>query len=668
MRQESHRVYWHQWGRQLPADGGFETGNRTVQTPRQLITSSANIRISEAARAQDVTQLLRKTLNFAELQQQQQQNLKKKASVPQDSLVLVGTIRHRSVQFEHEPPPSPPHMPPQPSSPVERHELSPLATEPIHVIRSLQGGDSPLVIRDKLLEYICERYDGNSKIRGSTAQLQWFFVPGSEPSGNIPNFINLDGYCTDMDDDDEDNENYKDDDESDYGCDYGGEIDDCEDEWGTTAQHLEELPWKKTSFQPSCVSPSKTITCTTLDSSLPQPQTQFPLHKNRLFNMERKEKIYARERRKLMQLNQSRAVVGFNCISGYLLKRSSRDKHVWKRVHCTLTDDYLWFVSRYYEHDTTSFHKRIGLAQALLVEPNSSTSSTEPASMFRVPFCFELIASNGVSHVFRSVNAALQRKWIAHLSERIVQCHDNKLMAQAELIVGDETVARNKRLAKVALPQSILGGVSDGNVPRKVTLVMRFGMAVAEYRERCRHIQAILPGKSHVVLAMSTSNSSERLHHNALSSPSKSNTSFDDDLSQPEVAPFDPETLDMVRAAWDVAISLLTGTTMVAFSIPGASLSSHDGSRRMVRSLETICRHIEYVITGHLRPISDSSVFSVGQSLRADLCQDDPPPMDLFDTLLLELQSLTAVSHAGGSQSITTTGVHLNGTHTNGEW
>ena len=116
---------------------------------------------------------------------------------------------------------------------------------------------------------------------------------------------------------------------------------------------------------------------------------------------------------------------------------------MWRRVHCVLTDDYLWFVSRRYAKQNLSFakHGRVRLTRALLLEPSS-----DYAPLYRTPYAFEMVAADGTSHIFRASNRTVQRQWIKSISDRIIQSYENSLVESAQLIVNDECKAHARRI------------------------------------------------------------------------------------------------------------------------------------------------------------------------------------------------------------------------------
>jgi hypothetical protein len=770
---ESHRIYWQQWLSSSESSAGH-----VPQSRRELITSSAAIRISpDAARARDVTDLLRDTLNLSSLerpqqQQQQQHTLENNgngntttADLHQDSLVLVGTLYSLPpdyVQFEHEPsiaasPNTPSSEFPSRTSPND-DQITPTVSasaappfhsqrsDPFHVVKTLQPDDNPLRMRDKMIEHL-RRIQESASAAASAAsatpppmelggraiqavatiapKIQWYFVPGkAEPHSPIPSCIDLDGYCTSMeeeDDDDDDDEEDEEDDDNDNGNHSDGEKDNGNGEGSTTE-------WKNNdgSFVSSCP-----WSATTTNSATPDTKSI------------REQQRIRRELRRYIQLGQcqSAAMQQQSCVSGFLLKRSRKDPHVWRRVHCILTEDYLWYVTRIQPPPQSSrafqnyprqqqqqqpfnqpsfrmarHHGRIDLLRALLLEEPSSSTTFESASsggpLYRIPDAFEIVNARGTSHIFRASCRKLQSQWVHALSDRIVQRFENSLMALAEMIVADECVARNKRMASVAVqPLNISQGKlqqqqqqrqqeeeeeeeelasattttttttdATSHPPRArcenksadthyglfTKKVLRLGMQVSQYRERCRHVKAILPAKQPVVVVTKEVPNSATNHKKKITEP-----------ALPE--PLDPETKEMVLATWRAASSLLARATQVAMDVQASSLlgskwnhqnyhphhihsaspSNKEGKRTLSRSLETLCRHVDYVITGQFRQLSDGGFTATGAeaangggsgsksrlgSHRGLDQSHDPPPIDLFDLLLAELQSVAAVT------------------------
>ena len=847
---ESHRIYWQQWLTPSPSSAGGP------KSRRELITSSAAIRISpDTARARDVTKLLRDTLNLSSLNNGNGNNDNSvvddtSADRFRDSLVLVGTLYSLPpdyVQFEHEPPPIVNRTPsPQPSNPQRTppgsswpnghnalakndsskqlpvyYYSSSQTSEPFHVVKTLAPNDNPLKVRDVMMDHLrriqastnvtlmitgtANKVNSSSSASSTTSsmslispKIQWYFVPGtSEPSSPIPSCIDLDGYCTSMenDDDEEESENGS------HGMFDEDENDDCDsasnDEriWDDSSPNFDlllsrcPLSTHFPSSRRSSTGDSKAVGNFTppssLDDSVASKKAALQLT-CKLSAAELERRRQRRELRRYTQLSQCRSLSN-QCVSGYLLKRSHCDPHVWRRVHCVLTEDSFWHVTRVstYRHQKVHAqstdvdvsnsnspqqryqprfrmarrHGRIDLVRALLLEPNT----TDYSPLYRTPYSFEVVSAKGTSHVFRAGNRTVQLQWIQALSERIAQRRENDLMAHAELIVADECIARNKRLACVAVqplwtafqkqvsltqqhqnpqqpatpahPDSMVGagagalgvgaippspsssslasrgsasisaegssttkstpGVDDGDssaTSGELNLMMhvlRFGMEVAEYRERCRHVQSILPAKQPIVvlsdspLTRNTSSSSMDNHH------PESQTHNHNKVVEPE--PLDEETKAMVRGTWGSAASLLARATQVAMDVqhsvstngpsPTSAIVSPKEGKRLSRSLETLCRHIDYVITGQHRPLSDhgrkgffvsqndpkgnhmnrrsplpipptpptvaskktngTGAVVGGEASHYDI---DPPPVDLFDLLLAELQLVAATS------------------------
>ena len=496
VRQESHRIHWQHW-----------TGKG--ESKRELITTSAALRLSDAATTRDVTKVLVQSLSLT-------------SDPTKDALVLVGTVFHHApVVFEHE----------QPYEASKRTK-----NEPMHIVRTLRADENPLQVRDEMLGYLKQKEESQEIVSSEQSsviapKLQWFFVP-SDPLSNILSSLALDGYCTDMCDND-DNSN----DDSDTDIDEDKE------------EETVGMPWRAQLSPPSSKSSAR-------------HETQI---------------------RRCQQLAHYRCTLDHHCVSGYLLKQSKFDSHVWKRVHCVLTEDYLWYVTRL--KMTTANHSRIRLTGALLLDKYSTLQ--------RIPHALEVVSENGISHIFRASSRNLQLRWIQCLADRIVQCHENNKLGHAELICQDEAKARNVR--------STLHFCCNNQD------LVRWALEVSEYKEACRHI----------ITRMSNDRNGQRMIvplSSSLSSPSSSYS------AQAQV---DSVAREIVISAWDMASLLLAKVT--SFSIGKG------------KNVETLCRHIDYVLTGRFRTLQDSSTVSTQDRPR------DVPPVDLFDNLLVELQKHNCV-------------------------
>jgi hypothetical protein len=484
-RQESHRIHWQQW-----AGKG--------ESKRELITTSAALRLSDGAKARDVTKVLAQSLNLT--------------SGNADALVLVGTLFHHApIVFEHE----------QPYEAAHHNKK-----EPLNIVRTLQPDESPLVVRDDMLTYLkqTEKDQESSANKNSVIapKLQWFYVP-SDLLSNIPNCIALDGYCTDMDDNDDASDSQSD-----------GEEKETADV---------DMPWR---------------------SSPPEsPPTSSSRHRTQI--------------RRCQQLAHYRCTTDHHCFSGYLLKQSRKDPHVWKRVHCVLTEDFLWYITRV-KDTPEGTHSRIRLTRALLLD--------DYTALQRIPHALEVVSEQGVSHVFRASTRPLQLRWIQCLADRIVQCHENSILDHAELICQDEATARNVR--------------STTRCCSTKPELFRWALEVSEYKEMCRHIATRLGCTTPSRIQKSSS----------LASPSSSYS------AQAQV---DSAVRDIIVYVWDMA-SLLLAKVL--------SFSADKG-----QNVDTLCRHIDYVLTGRFRTLQDGVSSTIHDRSR------DAPPSDLFDNLLVELQT-----------------------------
>lgn len=619
---ESQRIYWQQW---------LSSSNRAGGTTsrRELITSSAAIRISpDAATARDVTQLLRKTLNLSSLAEEKKNemddinNNNSNTNDGDDSLVLVGTLYSLPpdyVSFEHNY---------QSNSKNNNKQKQSKHSDPFHLVKTLSPEDNPLKMRDRMMDQLRKLQEeapaGRSVI---SPKFQWYFVPSPRPPSNlhppspIPSCIELDGYCTSMEEED-----YASDGENDHG-----EVDD-HDSGNTLRQPLQaqlnddteesdkvenEMLYSSAIDTPAdllllraLASPNTTTmtttTTTTTNGNDTEQATQY--HKE-------KHKRFIKEWKRSIQLSQSYSTAT-SPITGFLLKQSHVDKHVWRRVYCVLTDDHLWYVTRVPYSDSISTqkdmvikehnplkiaskHGKISLGRALILEPNVDYTNSP---LYRIPNAFEVVSSRGLSHIFRAPNQSLQQNWIQAISSKITESFENSLLAHAELIVSDESIARNKRI-QICAVQPLWKEVfakpkntSHQQIDRSITRVLRFGLDVSEYREQCRHIQAF--------------------------------------------STIEKDTKSLVQSTWGMATELLSTATDLATEIQRDNADNiTKNTKQISRSLEVLCRHVDYIIAGQKKQFTNGESPSKISQRGAD-----PPPMDLFDLLLSELQSFVGSS------------------------
>lgn len=777
---EPHRIYWQQWiansNGSSPSDAQHQQEQRLSR--RELITSSAAVRLSRSAKAADLTNLLRQTLKLPEPSEQlASAALENNMSIgvtpmmdgAQDCLVLVGTLYSLPrdyVQFEHEllqrtrnfsSDDTVGNATPVNTTDGSMYRSSSGGGDPFHVVRTLGSTESPLVARDQMDHYL-KRFlqravadddlvpiaapltssismdlstrtiqplplpsmprastttTTSSSSLGSTIRttiapkLQWYYVPAVVvPEGNvtgnrgtlIPNCVELDGYCTAMEDD---NGSENDDDDDDSSSNSSSHVAtestwDCGSRRGEPlSQDDEDTHLLLTKFPWLVNHASSEITSSSTDAARKSDDRAV-------------QQKLARENRLYEELSTS-TTTPLQRVGGYLLKRDSRDKNVWRSVHCVLTDDYLWYVSRVYTRRTTTTsepyrcakHGRIKLTRALLLEPTA-----DYAPLYRTPYAFEVVSTRGTSHVFRASSKQLQSKWILSLSERIVQSYESSLMEQAELIMADEYLARNRRTTALAVEPlwdaavrvsnehfdtGPDGSTVTGNDVREkapsignsIGSVLRWGMEVAEFRDRCRFILSSMPAKTPVVAA--TTPQRRRFFTSRDPVERQASTS---ELTSPE--PLNYITQEMIRASWDQASALLSRATSLALTFHVRSSLRHDNDdepAKLSHAVDTLCRHVEYVITGSFRhgkdhctkaptttppalppppPPPPASLLNAVPSASATAAvrqvstgsssgdanshhqEDGPPPADLFDHLLTEMQLLAAAADRRG--------------------
>eukprot|EP00978_Attheya_sp_CCMP212_P013081 scaffold32689_cov46-Attheya_sp.AAC.2 len=706
MRQESHRVYLQHLAPHASSGG--------VLRPS---TASAAIRLTDAARTVDVTTLLRKKFG-----------LPSGPHAEKDVLVLVGTLRgspRNYIQFEHEllsidPHTSPetvtpslstgsitntqpPHGSPstganannkrltdsehsQQQQPQQRFligpwapgggsrrrllgaasttttetngsasssvksslhggegNVSPVSSELVNVVRTLRSTENPLAVRDSLLKHLLERQaDANTHSMDDTLQpmdppfIRWFLVP-DHPSqdvlqqnakiASIPACIDVEGYCTGMEDSDSDETNDSEENEQ-INIDREGNND------------------------LDIINKLKRMDLLQNENDAISRRWKYECH---MLSILARHEAAAPEQ------------YGGAMLSGYLLKQSNSDPHVWRRVHCVLLDDQIWYISRMRpikkkdglsQSSRIGRHGKISLSRCLLLEP--SEGGNDDMALSRTPHALELVSANGISHVFRATSRNIQRRWIRSISDRISECHENNFLELAELIVSEETQARHQRLQDLVIQPML--PLSQSNPATTITTsngwsrtgkgaeqadVMRFGMEVANFKELCRHVKHVIPQESRVVVADATTNTNN--HRTALrrAEQLRQNLTIDDTVQA------------MILHAWKCATDLFGKSTVLVQTISSASKND---------TITDIYDGIEQVIVAHIqgqqRQLQEAKqradmkaivdglhgVGNADQNKSQDTASSSstrmkapatPPATDLFDKLLRTLQTET---------------------------
>ena len=400
------------------------------------------------------------------------------------------------------------------------------------------------------------------------------------------------------------------------------------------------------------------------------------------------------------------------CITGYLLYRNTpHDRNAWTRMYCTLTNHDFWFVSRIYsrvdrhrdpghhhhQNNTANSeenmatgqtyryvrHGRIRLTRAILIQP---TPTTDP-SLFRIPYSFEIVASDGTSYVFRTGSKYQQTMWTTSISERIISSFESSLFENAQLIMTEACYARNRRATKVAVEplwdqtirvMMVQPELQQPSIGNSIGSVLRFGMDVSTYKDRCRFVRSTMPTRTPMVVAESVT-TAQIIRRRFFSSSSSTSTGsqLQESSSSNDVVKYEPfaaHIQSMIRITWESATALLARARSLALTLHVRSsirhrhekdteahqqqpslaeiAKSHGSSPRPIRlshGVDTLCRHVELVLTGRLDIRSSPSVslpIADHGTSAANLQQqeDGPPPDDLFDHLLSELQSLAALA------------------------
>jgi hypothetical protein len=469
-RGEPHRIYWQQW----IANGN--TSDEPKLSRRELITSSAAVRMTSSATIADITSLLRQTMELHD------------KAYDDDSIVLVGTLHSTSdrlVQFDRrfvEESSASSAIAASASSEASSSEQP--RTKPFHVVQTLRGEARPLKAREDMLKYLesilardamnKNREPTSSSLPSSsfslstsviTPKLQFFYIPSPQLEATpvlIPNCVELDGYATDIDDDeDEDVEDdvpgsIKNPDEHDAAVKDNSVVSVFDAAEENEFRPIEEtFPWLVVAPEDVVDNNDRAKTTTLVD---------------------RAKEYHTNLADELQQLSKSH--------TGFVLQCDRHDPYVWRTVWCALTADYLWTVSRLRRHhhhsrgedDYYPHIQRLPLSRALLLQPSS-----DYPPLFKTPYSWEIVADDGTTHLFRANSRSRQYGWLEKISEAILAAYETWLFNQAETFVVDDCIARSHRCNLLAVEP--IANAIDGPMKHNVLLL---GMAVANYHEHFR--------------------------------------------------------------------------------------------------------------------------------------------------------------------------------------
>ncbi len=362
------------------------------------------------------------------------------------------------------------------TSPVSSYEYD---LEPLHIVRTVLPDEHPLLIRDEVMTFLAElRQEAEDEMgfrligeregdfHGQYPQptFRWFFQPCSPLGGNgsgyspkiqcIPAYVDIEGYCTEEESESDHGEN------NDLGIDEVG--------------------------KESIIDVSGGVENSRMRRQLIEERRRIAF---------------------LRDLTDPPFIV-----SGHLLKQSWRDPHVWRRVYCVLSEDRMWTIGRMKplknfsasSNDILSYlrtgrHRYFMLHRSQLLERGDGAVDRQQSSSKyngyyltplnqRLPNSFRVITSQGKYHTFRAFTSQSCRLWVTSISERITQKLEDGIMDLANLIAEEETTARCRRMDNVAVSPLELHNHTSTESKSISMDVVRFGIAVAAFRELCCHV------------------------------------------------------------------------------------------------------------------------------------------------------------------------------------
>ncbi len=120
---------------------------------------------------------------------------------------------------------------------------------------------------------------------------------------------------------------------------------------------------------------------------------------------------------------------------GYMLKKSSKDAHLWRRWYCVLTD-HMWCIDVNKEPPRAICVRLSGMMRQK--DKHISLTSLQ---------CI-VINSLKRAHYFRAFNLQEQQKWVDELMLNTAYASDNDLFSMAEYMISDEETTRSQRMQK----------------------------------------------------------------------------------------------------------------------------------------------------------------------------------------------------------------------------
>ncbi|KAL7535239.1 hypothetical protein ACHAXR_006374 [Thalassiosira sp. AJA248-18] len=524
-----------------------------------------------------------------------------------------------------------PSLKSQPKSPSACYEHD---LEPIHIVRTVLPDEHPLHVRDKMMVLLSQlRQKAESEMglhltdesfqrKHPQPTFRWFFQPCSPLGGigssanspkiqSVPAYIDVEGYCTEEESESDDEDDFDSDDEGKEGMDplLRGE-----------------------GYQ------SKPIVSSQMRQLM-------------------------KEKRRIAMLRDL-ADPSF-LVSGYLMKQSWRDPNVFRRVYCVLSEDRMWTIGRMKpladSNDATTDsilssirvgrHKYIKLHRSLLLERGEGHSTKQHSSSrysgyyltpltHRLPHTFRMVTSQGKTHTFRAFNSQSFRVWVTSLSEKIAQKHGDGMMDLANVIAEEETLARSRRMDDIAVsPIGMTNGKPAESISPASMDIARFGIAVAAFRELCRHVNdAIRQHKNHgnVVNAQTRVGGGHRMRHP--SSPTGGQRAKN------------MEQIGMVSSVWEDARMVASKSAQLLHALATLQHTKLNELEDPAAKSDSI----EKNLTSPDRNIMMEELIEEQKSVQTMLSkhwdhQQNPddtgsghfslPPMQLFDPLLRKLQS-----------------------------
>ena len=197
-----------------------------------------------------------------------------------------------------------------------------------------------------------------------------------------------------------------------------------------------------------------------------------------------------KERHRFTILSSFESANGADNSSGYLMKQSTYDKQVWKKVHCVLTENQFWYVSRV-KRIGEKCGSRIGKHGIIDLNGSSLIKPDFNSQWIGLPNLFQIATKDGQVHVFQAGNKNAYMRWIQCLTERILLCHENSTFTVTDSMISRDMRETERRCEEYLTETLYSSGIKSFRNAKIVKPLVRLGIKNAEFKHKCEKAHKI---------------------------------------------------------------------------------------------------------------------------------------------------------------------------------